>query len=87
METSEHLNRVNSSVFLTSSFSRLLNDMEIGDKNLMVKADAKTKEMLAKYETERRTSAGNGNADDYDEMAKKVRMTAIEYLTWRSCSV
>lgn len=59
--------------------------MEIGDKNLMVKADAKTKEMLAKYEVERRSSTGNGNADDYDEMSKKVR-ACFEFSLKSICS-
>lgn len=47
---------------------RLLNGLEIGDKQLLVKAETKTKDMLAKHEAEQREQR-----QDYDDFCKQVK--------------
>ncbi|KAK5852787.1 hypothetical protein PBY51_006628 [Eleginops maclovinus] len=43
---------------------RLLHDLPIGDKNLLVKVDAKTKAQLDEWKAKRKTANGNKKAED-----------------------
>ncbi|XP_012724497.2 RNA-binding protein 25b isoform X3 [Fundulus heteroclitus] len=43
---------------------RLLHDLQIGDKNLLVKVDAKTKAQLDEWKAKKKTANGNNKAED-----------------------
>ncbi|KAL6095802.1 rbm25 [Pungitius sinensis] len=46
---------------------RLLHDLPIGEKNLLVKVDAKTKAQLDEWKANRKTENGNKKAEDADD--------------------
>ncbi|CAL8317803.1 unnamed protein product [Merluccius merluccius] len=46
---------------------RLLHDLQIGDKNLLVKVDAKTKAQLDEWKAKKKASNGTGKAEGTDE--------------------
>uniref|UniRef100_G3PJW5 RNA binding motif protein 25b n=1 Tax=Gasterosteus aculeatus aculeatus TaxID=481459 RepID=G3PJW5_GASAC len=46
---------------------RLLHDLPIGEKNLLVKVDAKTKAQLDEWKANRKTANGNKKAEDADD--------------------
>ncbi|XP_022668125.1 RNA-binding protein 25-like isoform X2 [Varroa jacobsoni] len=54
---------------------RLLNGLEIGDKQLLVKAETKTKDMLAKHEAEQREQR-----QDYDDFCKQTDREVMEQI-------
>lgn len=67
---------------------RLLHDWEVGDKKLVVKVDAKTKEKLDEYKATKKASHGSGKKtadedNDLDDMTRDFDMSAkasIQYL-------
>ncbi|XP_068593386.1 RNA-binding protein 25b [Cebidichthys violaceus] len=46
---------------------RLLHDLQIGEKNLLVKVDAKTKAQLDEWKAKKKTANGNKKAEDGDD--------------------
>ncbi|XP_019953118.2 RNA-binding protein 25b [Paralichthys olivaceus] len=51
---------------------RLLHDLQIGDKNLLVKVDAKTKAQLDEWKAKKKTANGNKKAEDGGDDEEEV---------------
>ncbi|KAM6992586.1 RNA-binding protein 25b [Tautogolabrus adspersus] len=51
---------------------RLLHDLQIGDKNLLVKVDAKTKAQLDEWKAKKKTTNGNKKAEDGGDDEEEV---------------
>uniref|UniRef100_A0A3Q3F2N9 RNA-binding protein 25 n=1 Tax=Labrus bergylta TaxID=56723 RepID=A0A3Q3F2N9_9LABR len=51
---------------------RLLHDLQIGDKNLLVKVDAKTKAQLDEWKAKKKTANGNKKAEDGGDEEEEV---------------
>ncbi|XP_033504244.1 RNA-binding protein 25b isoform X2 [Epinephelus lanceolatus] len=51
---------------------RLLHDLQIGDKNLLVKVDAKTKAQLDEWKAKKKTANGNNKAEDGGDDEEEV---------------
>lgn len=51
---------------------RLLHDLQIGDKNLLVKVDAKTKAQLDEWKAKKKAANGNKNAQDGGDDEEEV---------------